>query len=199
MKIALNNGMTLNVDEFSIRLPIGVQLELLGQAVLMAGLALFAAVVLAPYMPFSGAEILGGFGLLMAVQFSTDVRNARLDAIETTIGTTPILKMRTGAQPANCAAADTGTVVATINMPSDWMDAASGGIKGKAGTWADSSADADGDAAHFRIYDSGGSTCKMQGSVTVTGGGGDMTVDNVDFNPGQPFTVTGFNITDGNP
>jgi len=33
----------------------------------------------------------------MAIQFSTDVRNARLDAIETEIGTAPILRIRTGA------------------------------------------------------------------------------------------------------
>lgn len=134
----------------------------------------------------------------MALQLSTSVRNARLDAIETTIGTSAIMKIRTGAAPANCAAADSGTVVATLNLPSDWLAAASGGSKAKSGTWEDTSADATGTAAHFRIYDSGGTTCHLQGTVTATGGGGDLTVDNTSFAAGQAFTVTAFTLTDGN-
>lgn len=134
----------------------------------------------------------------MAIQLSTTVRNARLDTIESTISTSPILKIRTGSAPANCAAADSGTVLATLTLPSDWMAAASSGSKAKSGTWEDTSADATGTAAHFRIYDSGGTTCHLQGTVTATGGGGDMTVDNTSFAAGQDFTVTGFTLTDGN-
>jgi hypothetical protein len=134
----------------------------------------------------------------MALQLSVGVRNARLDAIETTIGTSAIMKIRTGAAPANCAAADSGTVLATLNLPSDWLAAAASGSKAKSGTWEDLSADATGTAAHFRIYDSGGATCHIQGTVTVTGGGGDLTVDNTSFAAGQAFTVTAFTLTDGN-
>jgi hypothetical protein len=126
------------------------------------------------------------------------VRNARLDAIETAIGTSAVLKIRTGSAPANVATADSGTVLATLTLPSDWMAAASGGTKAKSGTWEDTSADADGTAAHFRIYASNGTTAHMQGTVTLTGGGGDMTVDNTSFATGQSFTVTGFTLTDGN-
>jgi hypothetical protein len=78
------------------------------------------------------------------------------------------------------------------------MAAASGGTKALAGTWQDTSADATGTAAHFRIYDSGGSTCHAQGTVTATGGGGDMTVDSTSFTSGQQFTVTTFTLTAGN-
>lgn len=134
----------------------------------------------------------------MAVQFSVAVRNARLDAIETTIGVSAILKIRTGAAPANVAAADSGTVLATLNLPSDYMAAAASGAKAKSGTWEDTSADATGTAAHFRLYQSDGTTAHMQGTVTATGGGGDLQVDNVSFATGQPFTVTGFTLTDGN-
>lgn len=134
----------------------------------------------------------------MAIQLSTSVRNARLDQIETTIGTSAILKIRTGSAPADCAAADSGTVLATVNLPSDWMAAASSGSKAKSGTWQDSSADATGTAAHYRIYDSGGSTCHIQGTVTATGGGGDLTVDNTSFAAGQNFTITSYSWTDGN-
>lgn len=135
----------------------------------------------------------------MTMQLSVAVRNARLDSIETVISTTPIMRIRTGAVPASCATADSGTVLATLNLPSDWMANASGGSKAKSGTWEDASADATGTAAHFRVYDSAGTTCHIQGTVTATGGGGDMTVDNTSFAAGQDFIVTGFTITDGNP
>lgn len=134
----------------------------------------------------------------MTVQLSVAVRNARLDAIETTVGVSAILKIRTGAQPANCATADSGSVLATLNLPSDYMAAASSGSKAKSGTWEDTSADATGTAAHWRLYASDGTTCHAQGSITATGGGGDMTVDSTSFTSGQAFTVTAFSLTDGN-
>lgn len=134
----------------------------------------------------------------MAVQLSVAVRNARLDAIETAIGVSAVLKIRTGAAPASCATADSGTVLATLNLPADYLAAASGGTKAIAGSWTDASADAAGTAQHFRLYASDGTTCGMQGTVTATGGGGDMTVDNTSFAAGQAFTVTAFTLTDGN-
>lgn len=134
----------------------------------------------------------------MSLQYSVAVRNARLDAIETQIGVSAIMEIRTGAPPANCAAADSGTVLATLTLPSDWMAAASSGSKAKSGTWQDTSADAAGTAAHFRIKDSTGATCHMQGTVTATGGGGDLTVDNAVFASGQSFSVTAFTLTAGN-
>lgn len=134
----------------------------------------------------------------MALQYSTAVRNARLDVVESTIGTSAVLKIRTGSVPATCATADSGTVLATCTLPSDWMAAASGGTKSLSGTWQDTSADATGTAAHFRIYESTGTTCGIQGTVTATGGGGDLQVDNVSFAAGQAFTVTTFTLTAGN-
>ena len=131
----------------------------------------------------------------MAFQFSTAARNAALDAIETAAGTAPTLTIRTGSVPANCAAARSGTVLATLVLPSDWLAAASGGTKGIAGTWQDTSADAAGTAAHFSI-DQGG-TCHIQGTVTATGGGGDMTLDNVVIALLQQVTITAFTLTAG--
>jgi len=134
----------------------------------------------------------------MALQYSVAVRNAQLDAIETVIGTSAVLKIRTGAPPADVATADSGTVLATLSLPSDWMAAAAAGAKAKTGTWEDLSADSAGTAAHFRLYASDGTTCHAQGTVTATGGGGDLTVDNAVFAAGQAFTITGFTITAGN-
>lgn len=134
----------------------------------------------------------------MSVQLSVNVRNARLDAIETAVGASAVLKIRTGAQPASCAAADSGTVLATMSLPADWMAAASSGAKALSGTWQDAGADATGTAAHWRIYASDGVTCHLQGSVTATGGGGDLTLDNVSIASGQTVTITSFTLTDGN-
>lgn len=134
----------------------------------------------------------------MALQYSTTVRDAQLDALETAVGVSAILKIRTGAAPASCASADSGTVLATINLPSDWMLAASAGSKAKSGTWEDTSADATGTAAHWRLYASDGTTCHAQGTVTATGGGGDMTLDNTSIASGQTITVTAFTINAGN-
>jgi hypothetical protein len=134
----------------------------------------------------------------MTLQYSVAVRNARLDAIETIIGTSPTLEIRSGAAPANCAAADSGTVLATLSLPSDWMGAASGGVKSLSGTWQDLVADAAGTVGHFRIKSSGAAV-GMQGTVTATGGGGDLTVDDAVFAAGQRFDITSFDITGGNP
>ncbi len=134
----------------------------------------------------------------MALQFSTSVRNARLDAIETAVSTSAVLKIRTGSAPANVATADSGSVLATLSLPSDWLAAASSGSKAKSGTWEDTSADATGTAAHFRIYASDGTTAHIQGTVTATGGGGDLTLDNTSLASGQAVTITSFSFTDGN-
>jgi hypothetical protein len=134
----------------------------------------------------------------MSLQFSVSARNARLDAFETAVGVSAVLKIRTGAAPADCATADSGTVLATMTLPSDWLANAASGSKAKAGTWSDSSADAAGTAAHFRIYASDGTTCHLQGTVTATGGGGDLTLDNVSIAAGQSITITSFSLTDAN-
>jgi len=132
----------------------------------------------------------------MALQFSVLGRNAMLDAIETEGGTAAILKLRTGAPPATCATADSGTVVATLNLPTDWMDAAASGSKAKLGTWEDAEADASGTVAHFRIYKSNGTTCIIQGTCGESAT--DMIIDNASVNLGQKVTVTSFTLTAGN-
>jgi len=134
----------------------------------------------------------------MAVQLSTTARNNRLDSIETTIGTAPLLTLRTGGQPANCAAADSGSLLATLTLPSDWLAAAASGAKAIAnGPWTGTGSGA-GTAAHFRIKDSGGTNTHLQGSVTATGGGGDLTLDNAVIASGQAISISAFTLTDGN-
>jgi hypothetical protein len=131
----------------------------------------------------------------MAIKLAASTRNARLDAIETEVGTGAVLKIRTGSAPADVATADSGSVLVTITLDSDWMAAASSGSKAKAGTWS-GTASGTGTAEHFRIYASNGTTQKIQG--TVGQGSGDLSLDNTSIASGQTVTVTAFTLTDGN-
>ena len=133
----------------------------------------------------------------MALQLSVSARNARLDAIETTAGTAALLKIYTGAQPASCATAASGTLLATLTLPSDWMANAASGSKAMSGTWSGSGAAA-GTAGYFRILDSTGTTTHLQGSITATGGGGDMTLDNTSIANAQAISISSFTLTDAN-
>jgi len=134
----------------------------------------------------------------MAVKMSVVVRNAKLNAVETAIGASPVLKLRTGAPPANIVDPDSGTAVATMDLPADWMGNADAGAKALAGTWQDAGADSSGTIGHFRLYAADGTTQHIQGTVTNTGGGGDMTVQNVVVEAAQAITITGFTLTAGN-
>jgi hypothetical protein len=132
----------------------------------------------------------------MPLKFSAAVRNARLDQIESTIGTSPKLQIRTGAPPASITDADSGTLLVEFTLPSDWMANASGGSKAKQGTWQ-ANAVASGIAGHFRVKDSAGTTTHIQGTV-AQGSGGDLNVDNTNIATGQQVTISTFNLTDGN-
>jgi hypothetical protein len=136
----------------------------------------------------------------VTIQFSTAVRNARADATETAIGASPKLRLYdlTAAAPANVAAAITATLLAECQLPVDWMANAANAVKTLLGTWQDTSADGAGNADFFRIYANDGTTCHVQGTVTITGGGGDMEVDNPNVAIGQQFSVTAFSLTEAN-
>jgi hypothetical protein len=129
----------------------------------------------------------------MAFQFSDSAVHGALDAIETAIGTDAILRIRTGTVPATCATADSGTVLAEMTLPSDWLAAASGRAKTKSGTWQDTSANATGTAGHFRIYNSAGTVCHIQG--TCGQGTGDLQLDNTSIATGQSVTITAFTLS----
>ena len=128
----------------------------------------------------------------MALQASTPVRNAMLDAIETTVGASPTLELRSGPVPANVGAADAGTLLASMVLPADWLANAAAGSKGLLGTWRDSGADAAGTVAHYRIKQ--GLTTHLQGTASGTGGGGDIILDNPTLTVGQVVTITAYNL-----
>lgn len=126
----------------------------------------------------------------MAVHLSVAVRNAMLDAIETTISTTPKLRLYSGSVPADCAASlGAAVLLAELTLPSNWMADASNGQKVLAGTWS-GQATTGGTASFYRIYDSAGTTCHEQGTVGL--GSGDLSLDNNVIASGQTITITTF-------
>ena len=136
------------------------------------------------------------------MQLSVRVRNSRLDAIETQIGTAPFIEFRTGYPPADCSLPSTGSLLTRDALPSDWLAAAASGSKAKNGTWTATglAGIATSIIGHFRIYGLGSpDACDIQGTVGPTGSPTvDMTVDNQSLAAGQVVTVTSFNLTDGN-
>jgi hypothetical protein len=108
------------------------------------------------------------------------------------------LYLYTGTVPATCATAASGTLLnsLTYSLPSDWLAAASSGTKSISGVWAIAGSVA-GTAGYFRILDSTGTTVHIQGTVTATGGGGDMTLDSVSIGVNQVCTITAFTLTAG--
>lgn len=132
----------------------------------------------------------------MALQYSSDIYLGRLDFVETTTGASPKLRIFSGAAPANCAAADTGTLLCEMTLPVDWMNAASGTTKTLLGTWSGTaSAGSAATPTHFRIWNSGATACKIQGSAGI--GTGDLQVNGT-ITSGQTVTVTSFTLTAAN-
>jgi hypothetical protein len=134
----------------------------------------------------------------MAIHMGTTLRNSRLDAISTAATTTPAFSAFSGAQGANCAAANPSGLLVTINMPNPSWSAASGGTKAKTGTWS-GTASGTGTPASARVYSSqgtlDGTTCILDVDAAVGSG----TVNfNGTITSGQTVTVTTFDFTEGN-
>lgn len=132
----------------------------------------------------------------MTIRMAASMRTARITAIETDAGTAAKVEIRTGAPPTNLTDADTGTLLVAYTLASDWATQASG-VLTFSGAPIAGTASGTGTAGHYRFKTNGG-TIKMDGTVTTTGGGGDMTVDNTSIASGQTVNITGWTITDGN-
>ena len=136
----------------------------------------------------------------MSFQFSPAARNAALDAIEGAIGTGPKLQIRSSTLPDTTTQTDAGNLLVEIDLPSDWLETAATGVKTIKGIWTGTgTAAASGgtNAGHFRIKNTAGTVTHVQGTITITGGGGDMELDNPNIAQNQSVTVTTFTLTAG--
>lgn len=133
----------------------------------------------------------------MTLILSTDVRNAGCDAMVDRLdaGSGPgTIQIRTGSQPAGPGSGATGTLLATLTCADPAFGAASTGVATLAGTPLLVAAVADGTAGWCRFLDSDGNA-KWDGSVTATGGGGQITLATTTITTGLTVQVTGGTFT----
>jgi hypothetical protein len=132
----------------------------------------------------------------MALQSSVSVRNAQLDALETVLASTPKLLIYTGAPPADCGTAASGTLLATLTLPADAFANAAAGAKALTGSWSGTaSAGAGATPGYWRLTDNAGTAVGAQGTAAI--GSGDMNFNGT-ITSGQTVSVSAFSVTAGN-
>ena len=125
-------------------------------------------------------------------QYSTGLRDARLNAIAKAVGAGPTLKMFSGPEPISCEHPDPQRLLVSMQLPRQWLSPATDGIVTKLGEWSATASDV-GRIGCFRICDQRG-TCHLQCSISAAGGRGDMTVNDTVVVPGQRVVVDQFAI-----
>ena len=121
----------------------------------------------------------------MAVVYTTAVKNVRLNAVTTAIGTTGVLEIGTTGM---------ATVLATIPLANPAAPAAASGVLTFTMPQSDVSADATGTAAAARIRTATGGTDVVTG-LTVGTSGTDIVLDNLSIATGQQVTINSATIT----
>lgn len=135
----------------------------------------------------------------MALSFTTAVRNARQDAITTATGNAALLRIydATGGVPASAnAAIGSNVLLAELTCATPFAAGAASAALTLGTITQDSSANATGTAAHFRIYKSDGTTVIVQGTVSATSG--DLVLNTTSIVSGGPVQVSSMVWTDGN-
>jgi hypothetical protein len=121
----------------------------------------------------------------MALTVSANAADAMGVALATNIGSAATIEIRTGTKPATPETAASGTLLATVAISGSFTS--TGGVLTAANPAAVTIA-ADGTAGHFRLKTSGG-TAKIDGTVTATGGGGDMTLATLALSSGATLDL----------
>ncbi|MET8866521.1 hypothetical protein ABZW11_26585 [Nonomuraea sp. NPDC004580] len=135
----------------------------------------------------------------MTVRISTAARNAAADAIAA-LTDGGVLRIYSGTQPATPGTAPTGDLLAEFDLSDPAFAAAVSGAANLDTTPAITATGADdGTAGWFRMCDAteaaGTGLGVLDGSVTATGGGGDLTMNTVTISTGVNVTVTAGSIT----
>lgn len=136
----------------------------------------------------------------MALTLATAARNAMadgaVDLLDAGAGAGTI-QIRSGTRPASANDAATGTLLASVVLVDPAFGAASGGVATLANPAAVTAVGA-GTATWCRFLDSNAATV-MDGGVTVTGGGGDLTLVTTSITVGLSVDITGgtFTMTSG--
>lgn len=130
----------------------------------------------------------------MAIQHSTTHRTASMDDITTKAGATAYLLIYTGSQPAACATAASGTLLASLPMSNPIAPGASSGVLTMSAITSAATGNA-GTAGYWRICTaSNGTTCVSQGACAVSGS--DLNfAGGIIWTLGETIGVTSFTIT----
>jgi hypothetical protein len=134
----------------------------------------------------------------MTIQLAESTRDARIQAFIDDVGTSPVFKIFAGEQPVDCAMADSGTVLMTITLSPTFASTPSGGSSNFTDFPMSHAASATDVAGHFRLYQSDGTTCKMQGDVSLIGDSGNITVNDISMVSGASYNISTFAIGDQN-
>lgn len=132
----------------------------------------------------------------MTIRLATATRNALATAVSTLVDAGPAagtVKIYTGSQPATADTAESGTLLATVALGDPAFGAVSNGVITAADPVA-VTAVASGTAGWFRVEDSTGANV-YDGSVTATGGGGDMTLATTAVTSGLSIDITSLTVT----
>lgn len=133
----------------------------------------------------------------MTTRVATSGRNAAVDAIVDLLDAgagAAYIEIRTGSQPATANTAATGTLLGTLTCSDPAFGAAASGTATASTITGDSSADATGTAGWFRAYDSTGAAV-IDGSITATGGGGDLQLSSVSIVAGGTINITSWTVS----
>lgn len=134
----------------------------------------------------------------MTIRLPIAARNAAANAVADLVDAgagAGLVRVYTGTQPASADLAAVGTLLAafTCNDPA-FGNAAGGTATLVVSPVPSTTGIAAGDASWFRLLDSTGTTV-LDGSVTATGGGGDMIMTTVTVSVGLTLQLTAGTIT----
>lgn len=132
-----------------------------------------------------------------APSITTAARNAAADAVVdlVDVGGTGTLRIYSGTAPADANAALSGnTLLAQLTMAATAFGTAAAGVATAAAITQDTSADATGTAAFFRVLSGAGTPLViMQGEAGTTGS--DLNLNSVAISAGTAVSVTSFTYT----
>ena len=134
----------------------------------------------------------------MAIRLSVAARNAAANAVADLVDAgsgSGLIRIYTGTQPTSADLPPSGTLLATVttNDPA-YGSAGSGTADLVVSPTLTATGIAAGTAGWFRMLDSTGATI-LDGSITATGGGGDMTMNTVTISVGLSLQLTAGSIT----
>lgn len=129
----------------------------------------------------------------MAIVGNVPVRNRIADALVAAFGASAVLEIRSGVRPTNGADAASGTILWSFTFDATPWGTTSAGGNAQADVPLEANASATGTAGHFRLRNSGSSEW-IYGTVTATGGGGDIELASTSLTSGQPVRITSLTI-----